>query len=652
MKKILFLLLISIVSYGQADFPEGIQITGGQPTVLSTNFLTTTESNGVQGKIDPANIPLSGLNNIAIVYVEANGNNATGQIGNNRKPFLTIGAALDALPASGGIVKIGIGSFNSPAASKIKSNTYFLGSKEPVINSTITISAPNTRPTISAPTALINGTILLGEFSSLDKNNVVISNLGIDVGKTWVDTYNAGVAVGGLVIASVTTTSPVKNIQVSNVTVLGYAPATAQHCMLFENIIDSKFNNLTTYYHVHGIALKGLNITLDGLNLHSHNNDGLIIKSDIYAPTRDVSVNNVNISSLSAYEGGGIILEEGVNGSSLLERVSLNNVNLKYVKFGLNNVNKVSNVNISNFNLYDSQNFGIKFDNNVDKINLSGLNIVKTGSEGIDVALTGSAVVNIVNSSVSDATGIGYKLNTAGNSIINLVNSNTINTTASYNITGSNVYGSSNFGTGSLTGYIKFNNPFVKSNGRIFSTNDSFFGDLASTNGTLDFNFSNSSQKGTIESYNFTTALPKPLEIKSSTLLMSALSGTGTRTVVADASGNLSAPATPPDTRPYKVYSAYVVQSGSSAPSATVMENTIGAIVWSRLSTGTLQATLSGAFTANKTFCTQNFSNSSGGSSFSCGITPTSSSVTSFAMYNNGVLSDNTASFIEILVYN
>jgi len=463
-----------------------------------------------------------GVSQAATAYVDVNGNNATAILGNIKKPYSTIDAALDALPAGGGIVKIGIGSFSSPTPAKIKTNTAFIGAKEPVINSTVTISAPNTRPTISAPTALVNGTILTGEFSALDKTNIVVSNLGIDVGKTWVDTFNSGTPVGGLVIASITATTPVKNIQVSNVTVLGYAPATAQHCMLFENIVDSKFNNLSTYYHVHGIALKGLNITMDGLNLHSHNNDGLIIKSDTYAPTRDVSVNNVNISSLTGYDGGGIILEEGVNGSSLLERVSLNNVNLKYVKFGLNNVNKVSNVNISNFNLYDSQTFGIKFDNNVDKINLSGLNIVQTTTDGIDVSITGSEVVNIVNSNISDATGIGYKLTTAGTSLINIVNSNTLNTTASYLITGTGIYGSSNFGTGTLTGYINFKNNFVKSNGRIFSTDDSFFGDLASTNGTLDMRFSNSSQVATIESYNFTTSLMKPLEIKSLNFNVSA----------------------------------------------------------------------------------------------------------------------------------
>ena len=267
MKKYLFILLLTIAGYGQTyqNPTFGTVTTKTAPTVTSVNHLATVEASGVMAKIVPtsniiknASIALGAtvtdaLNNIytpilplTIVYVQTTGNNLTAQVGNISRPFLTIDAALDALPAGGGVIKIGVGSFSSPDKTKIKSNTAFIGSKEPVINSTVTISTPNTRPTISAPTALINGTILTGEFTALNKSNITVENLGIDVGKTWVDTFNGGVPVGGLVIASVTATAPVKNITVNNVTALGYSAATAQHCMLFENIIDSKFKNLTT----------------------------------------------------------------------------------------------------------------------------------------------------------------------------------------------------------------------------------------------------------------------------------------------------------------------------------------------------------------------------------------------------------------------
>lgn len=76
------------------------------------------------------------------------------------------------------------------------------------------------------------------------------------------------------------------------------------------------------------------------------------------------------------------------------------------------------------------------------------------------------------------------------------------------------------------------------------------------------------------------------------------LAGAGNRQVVADASGNLSAGITQA-----LRYKASVSQTGTSAPSTSILENTVGSIVWTRVALGTFKATLSGAFTANKTFC-------------------------------------------------
>ena len=53
----------------------------------------------------------------------------------------------------------------------------------------------------------------------------------------------------------------------------------------------------------------------------------------------------------------------------------------------------------------------------------------------------------------------------------------------------------------------------------------------------------------------------------------------------------------------YKVYTALLSQSGTSAPTATVLENTLGGtVVWTRNSTGLYTGTLAGVFTANKTW--------------------------------------------------
>ena len=55
-------------------------------------------------------------------------------------------------------------------------------------------------------------------------------------------------------------------------------------------------------------------------------------------------------------------------------------------------------------------------------------------------------------------------------------------------------------------------------------------------------------------------------------------------------------------TKPPKVYKALLTQTGTSAPVATVIENTLGGVVvWSYQGVGSYNSTLSGAFTENKT---------------------------------------------------
>lgn len=57
------------------------------------------------------------------------------------------------------------------------------------------------------------------------------------------------------------------------------------------------------------------------------------------------------------------------------------------------------------------------------------------------------------------------------------------------------------------------------------------------------------------------------------------------------------------DIRGYKVYTALLTQSGTDAPVATVLENTLGGdIVWSRDGEGNYIGTLNNAFPSNKYF--------------------------------------------------
>jgi hypothetical protein len=57
----------------------------------------------------------------------------------------------------------------------------------------------------------------------------------------------------------------------------------------------------------------------------------------------------------------------------------------------------------------------------------------------------------------------------------------------------------------------------------------------------------------------------------------------------------------------YLKYVALLSQTGTGAPTAVVLENTLGGtVVWTRSGVGDYRATLSGVFTENKTWCTAN----------------------------------------------
>ena len=52
---------------------------------------------------------------------------------------------------------------------------------------------------------------------------------------------------------------------------------------------------------------------------------------------------------------------------------------------------------------------------------------------------------------------------------------------------------------------------------------------------------------------------------------------------------------------PYRVYTALLTQTGTDAPVAIVLENTLGNVVWTRDNLGIYVGTSSGSFTENKT---------------------------------------------------
>lgn len=106
---------------------------------------------------------------------------------------------------------------------------------------------------------------------------------------------------------------------------------------------------------------------------------------------------------------------------------------------------------------------------------------------------------------------------------------------------------------------------------------------------------------------------------------------------------------------PYKSYVALISQSGTSAPTATVIQNEFsGTPTFSRLSAGQYYINLSGAFTSGKTVSFPSKVCISSGSNYDISANPFSANSFSLETFANGINADDILQDypIEIRVYN
>lgn len=102
----------------------------------------------------------------------------------------------------------------------------------------------------------------------------------------------------------------------------------------------------------------------------------------------------------------------------------------------------------------------------------------------------------------------------------------------------------------------------------------------------------------------------------------------------------------------YKVYRARLIQSGTSAPTADVFENTLsGTVVWTRTTTGDYSGTLAGEFPQDKTFVLITRAGSTGVLSAWQPDALVDDSVRIISQNFSGSGADSWSGYIEILVY-
>ncbi len=107
------------------------------------------------------------------------------------------------------------------------------------------------------------------------------------------------------------------------------------------------------------------------------------------------------------------------------------------------------------------------------------------------------------------------------------------------------------------------------------------------------------------------------------------------------------------DLKGYKVYTALLTQLGAAVPTANVLENSIGPIVWTRFARGRYIATLSEAFVTSKTYITASLSYGAGIAIYSQTAYVDSSDLRVYTFDLAGNTADaNAIISVEIRVYN
>jgi len=271
------------------------------------------------------------------VWVETNGNDATGAVGNPALPFATLNAALTASAPSPTVLHIGMGTFapvtddRNPGntlnpASVLRSGLWFKGAKRASPNAGLTGYTAG------------SGTVIQGRLNfNSTRDDIVVSDLSIDSGSDVCTALYGGVAQEGLIFNNITQTPGAaqgKRVYVYAVSVLCKSAASAVHATLIENYNGFGVDDLEVTYGTHGLAVKSQHGTVNGVISRGHSGDVLICKDgggglDV-GPCHDVVITNVVGGPVLAGDTPtGVILESG--SANTLQRVVISGVTLEGV---------------------------------------------------------------------------------------------------------------------------------------------------------------------------------------------------------------------------------------------------------------------------------------------------------------------------------
>lgn len=379
---------------------NGVDTHGTQRVKINNNF--TEASNQVTKNGD-------------VVYVRSEGNDGTGLKSRIDKPFLTIGAALDALPSTGGVVDIGVGTFASPVIAKIKSNIWFKGSGKPTFNSSITMTTFDDVAS-DTPTKLVGGSILQGKFHALNVNGITITDLGIDSGSDFAGSDDT---IEGLQITNYNNVAYInpsvlnQGVNIRSIAVLMKNATILGHAVLLENLYNPKVDDVDIFFGYHGFVSKSVGGIFTNINTANNNGEGINLKSND-APSQGTFVRETILSNFKIINGGDnalLIDNKNVSATGLKNVVISNGI----IKGGINGLRffasdgagNYENIVVSNLVIEDVTTYGV-YGQDLAGVSLS--NIIVDAAESGFVLAADVEGCSVVNCMVKNTTGNAYNM--------------------------------------------------------------------------------------------------------------------------------------------------------------------------------------------------------------------------------------------------
>lgn len=220
-----------------------------------------------------------------------------------------VSRACQALPSTGGTVALRIARYQSGFTTGLANGTS-IPDVDYLAKSNVSIIGERVPFPAFAFSTLTGGSVIEGPFL-VHANGFCIDKVGVDSGINVCNALYGGVSKDGLALYQPNQPTPafVKDNVIGWVVGLNNSATSATHAVLMEAVDGLTINVAQSYLSGIGTVLKSFNVRANLLASDECGNFSVFLKSDIYAPMRNVSINQIVTRNSALSTGIGLQIQ-------------------------------------------------------------------------------------------------------------------------------------------------------------------------------------------------------------------------------------------------------------------------------------------------------------------------------------------------------